>query len=260
MAEFLKPLQRYGFKHLEVSYDKKISKFYLITKPRALEDLLRGELELRTEIYLFALGSELITYGIEKFLTLLSDIRGDETTPEFTSTIKYDITRIEPKYTEEEEAQAQELYQEKINKPVSQVIEAVGKRVEKGRELLEQTDKFARKEGTKIAQQEIIRRLQKTSKDLGFDFGRITRRTERVLDAIINFVGEKEMEFVPEYRALIRPKTKREVNPQLVIHQTGRDLRILGGSRLTTEQELDDVDPELLKDTLHFMLLTKVKK
>ncbi|MFX0133706.1 MAG: hypothetical protein ACFFDN_08685 [Candidatus Hodarchaeota archaeon] len=258
MAEFLKPIQRYGFKHLEISYDKKISKIYLITKPRSLEDLIQGELELRTEIY-FALGSELITYGIEKFLTLLSDFRGHESPPEFTSTIKYDITRIEPKYTEEEEIKVQELYQEKINKPISQVVDAIGERMKKGRELLEQTDQFTKKEGRKVAQHEIIRRLRKTSKDFGFDFGRITKRTERVLDAILNIVGEKEMEVVPEYRALIKPKLKREINPQLVIHQTGRDLRILGGSQLTTEQEFDDIDPELLKDTLNFMLLTKKK-
>lgn len=259
MAEFLKPIQKYGFKLLEINYEKKVSKFYLITRPRTLEELIQGELELRTEIYL-ALGSELITYGIERFLTILKDIRGDESPPEFSSTVKYDITRVEPKFTKEEEDKAQELYNNKVNKPVSQVVEAIGERVKKGRELIESTDQFAIKEGTKVAQQEIIRRLRKTSKDLGFDLGKITKRTQRLFDTIINIIGEKEIQNVPEYRALIKPKSKREISPQLIIHQTGNDLRIMGGSQLTTEQEFDDVDVELLNDTLKFMLLTKLKR
>ncbi|MHA1298766.1 MAG: hypothetical protein ACTSO9_04900 [Candidatus Helarchaeota archaeon] len=258
MAEFLKPLVRYGFKHLEITKDKKISKLYLITKPRKLEDLLSGEIELRTEIY-FALGSELLTYGIEKILSLLSGIRGDETPPEFTFTIKYDVIRIEPPYTDEDEQKAQELYQQKINKPVSQFIETIGNRMKKGREFIEDTEKFTRKEGSKVVQEEIVRRLRKTGKELGFDLSRITKRTERVLDAIINIVGEREMTVVPEYRALIKPKSKREINPQLVIHQTGKNLRILGGSQITTEEEFDDIEPELLHDALKFMLLTKAK-
>ncbi|MHA1380062.1 MAG: hypothetical protein ACTSRG_16950 [Candidatus Helarchaeota archaeon] len=259
MAEFLKPLQRYGFKYLEITNAKKISKIYLVTKPRKLKDLIQGDLELRTEIHL-PLGSELLSYGIEKVLSLLSDIRGEESPPGFTYTLKYDVNRIEPEFTAEEEVLAQEMYQEKVNKPVSQFVEAIGERVSKGKELIEDTEKFTRKEGRKVAQEEIVRRLRKTGKDLGFDLGRITKRTERFLDAIINIVGERELEVVPEYRAIIKPKTNRDVNPQLIIHQTGNDLRILGGSQLTAEQALDDVDPELLHDTLKFMLLTKAKK
>ena len=259
MAEFLNPIQKYGFKYLEITYGKKISKINLITKPRKLNDLIQGELELRTELYL-AFGSELITYGIERALTILSELQGREISPELAPRIKYSITRIEPEFTEEEEARAQELYQEKLNKPVSQFIDAIGKQMKRGKELLEHTEQFAIKEGRKVAQEEIIRRLRKTGKELGFDLGKISKRTERLLDTIINIIGEKEMEVVPEYRALIKPKTKKDVNPQLVIHQTGHDLRILGGSQLTSEQEFDDVDPELLSDTLKYILLTKAKK
>jgi len=259
MAEFLQPLAKYGIKKLEISQERKISRFYLITKPRKLEDLIQGELELRTEIYL-ALGSELLTYGLEKFIMFMKDLRGEETPPEFSSTLKYNVIRIEPEFTEEEENLAQELYYNKINKPVAQFVNALGDRVKKGKELLEDTDKFARKEGTKVAQDEIIRRLRKTSKDFGFDLSKITKSTTRILDRILNVVGEKEIEFVPEYRALIKPQSKREVNPQLVIHQTGHHLRIMGGSQLTSEQEIDDIDPELLNDALKYILLTKEKK
>ena len=88
--EFLEPLHKKGFKKLEVSFDAgKINHFRMITKPRKLAALIQGELELRTDIHL-TLGSDLLTYGLDKVLLIFKDLmgRGDKQT---ISTLKLSI-------------------------------------------------------------------------------------------------------------------------------------------------------------------------
>lgn len=260
--DFLNPLRKRGFKKLEVSTDSgKITRFNLITKPRKLEKLIQAELELRSEIHV-TLGSELLTYGLEKLLLFVKGRTGQED-ESIKSTIKYDVLRIKPDYTPEEEQKVEELYYNKINAPVKKFVDALSVRVKKGKELMEDTDNYVRSEARDVAAKEIVDRLRKTTEDFGFDLNRITKRTDNLLGRIINVLGDREPEKyeVQEYQAEIRKKRTRmppDVRPQLIINQSESMLQIIGGSEI--DSNFEDIDPELLDDTLRIYLLTEITK
>lgn len=261
--EFLQPLSKRGFKKLEITTDNgKITRFNLITRPRLLEKLIRAEYELRTEIYL-TLGSDLLTYGLEKLIMFVKGRSGNED-EKINSTLKYDVLRIKPDYTEEEENRVEELYYNKVNAPVKKFVDAVGSRVKKGKELLEDTDQFVRSEARDVAAKEIVDRLRKTTEDFGFDLNRMTKRTNNLLGRIVAVLGDSEVEKeydVQEYQSEIRKKRVRmpeDVRPQLVVTQSGSTLQIIGGSEV--DSNFEDIEPELLYDTLRLYLLIKVQK
>ncbi|MHA1145683.1 MAG: hypothetical protein ACTSRW_13160 [Candidatus Helarchaeota archaeon] len=260
--DFLDPLKKFGFKKLEICTDDgKITRFNLITRPRKLEHLIRGELELRSEIYL-TLGSELLTYGLEKLILFVKGRTGKEE-EKVKSTLKYDVLRIKPDYTQEEKDEVQELYYNKINAPVKKFVDAMGDRVKKGKEFMEDTDHFVRTEARDVAAKEIVNRLRKTTADFGFDLNRITRRTDDLLGRIVNVLGDASTQSfqADEYQAEIREKRIRstgEIKPQLIITQSGNTLQIIGGSEV--DSNFDDIDPNLLQDTLRLFLLTKTPK
>ena len=259
---FLEPLKNAGFRKLECSSDgMKIIGFNLITEPRELEQLIWGELELRSEIYV-TLGSDLLTYGLEKLIKFVKE-RSGRTEESVKSTLKYDIIRIRPEYMPDEEEKVKELYFNKVNAPVKKFVDAIGTRVKRGKELLEDTDHFVRSETRDVAAKEIVNRLKKTSSDFGFDLDRITRRTDDLFGRIINVLGDSTSpKFkVQEYQAEIRKKHVRppdDNKPQLIITQNENSLQIIGGSEI--DSNFDNISIGLLKDTLQMYLLAKPPK
>ena len=209
------------------------------------------------------LGSELITYGLEKMINLFARIISVEEKKELKSILKYDISRIIPDYSNEEKERVDELYYNKVNAPVKRVVDVLEDRVKKGKELMDNTDKYVRTEAREVAFKEITKRIRRTGEDLGFNVNRITKTSEQIFGRILNVLTDdsnKKIESI-EYRALIRSRLGGNLDttkPQLVIHQTENGLRIMGGSFI--DEEFDDLSPELLKDVLQFILLTKKEK
>jgi len=260
--EFLEPLHKKGFKKLEVSFDAgKINHFRMITKPRKLAALIQGELELRTDIHL-TLGSDLLTYGLDKVLLIFKDLmgRGDKQT---ISTLKYSIIRVKPEFLPEEVQKVEKLYYKKVNAPVKKFIDALGPRVRKVREFIKDADEVVDQEVREIAAKEIVQRVRKTTADFGFDLDRITKRTGDILGRVAEILREPEgqKEDVPEYQAIIRKKTSHrdvQTKPQLIIIQQGTSLQIIGGYEI--DPHFTNITPELLHDTLRRYLLTKIPK
>lgn len=261
--DFLKPLNKYGFMKFDIEMGKSIvKKVDLLVKTRKIADLKEGELELRSEVH-HMLGSELITYGLEKLMTLFSQIRSGEEKKELKSILKYHIIRMEPNYEEEEKKRVDELYYDKVNAPVKRVVDVVEDRVKKGKKFVEHTDKYVREETRDVAFKELAKRIRRTGEDLGFDVNRITKRSEQMFGRILKVLtDDSEIKVEPiEYRAYIREGiggSLENKKPQLIIHQTESGLRIMGGSLI--DEQFDDVAPELLKDVFQFMLFSKVEK
>ena len=261
--DFLKPLNRYGFSKLDVKIEKSIiKKVDLIVKSRKIADLKEGELQLRSEVH-HALGSELITYGLEKLMNLFTQIRSGEEKKELKSILKYHLIRMEPSYEDEEKKRVDELYYDKVNAPVKRVVDVVEDRVKKGKELVENTDKYMRGEARDVAFKEIAKRIRRTGEDLGFDVNRITKRSEQILGRMFKVLADDSQRIVEpiEYRAYIRSReggSLENSKPQLIIHQTESGLRIMGGSLI--DEQFDDVPPELLKDVFQFVLLSKAER
>jgi len=259
---FLDPVRKTGFKKLEVTTETgKVTRFKLITTPRKLNDLIQGEMELRTEIQL-TLGSDLLTYGLDKFLLVLKDITGRSEKP-VSSTLKYEVVRMKPEFTLEERCRTEKLYYKKVNAPIGKFINALGPRVKKVRAFMKDADQVVREEVREVAAKEIVDRLKKTTADFGFDFDRISKRTGDLLGRMADIMGDSapHQTETQEYQAVIRKKTSHrdvETKPQLIIIQQKGMLQILGGSEL--EAHFDDISPELLNDTLRRYLLTKVPK
>ncbi len=260
--EFLEPVQKKGFKKLEVKVAVgKIIHFQLTTTPRKLEALTQGELELRTEIHL-TLGSDLITYGLDKFFLILKELTGRGDT-QISSTLKYDILRFKPELSSAERLRLEKLYYEKVNAPVKKFIDALGPRVRKVREFIKDADEVVDQEVREVAAKEIVQRLRKTTADFGFDLDRISKRTGDLLGRMADSLGETETRQAesPEYQAIIRKRTSQrdvKTKPQLVIVQQGTTLQIYGGSSL--DARFGDITPELLYDTLRRYLLTNIPK
>ncbi len=254
---FLAPLKKTGFLKLEVTTDAgKFTRFNLIAKPRKIAHLIQGELELRTEIHL-TLGSDLLTYGLDKVLLLFKGITGRTDKP-VTSTLKYTVVRVKPNVTEAEKSALEKLYYKKVNAPIRKFISAVGPRVRKAREFLKDADKFIKAEAREVATKELVDRVKKTTEDFGID--RITQFAGTLLDRVTDMLGEpsEEMEEGEEYQAIILRKRKSktsELKPQLLIMQGGNALRIMGGSKF--DEHCEDILPELLHDTLRYYLLAK---
>jgi hypothetical protein len=99
--------------------------------------------------------------------------------------------------------------------------------------------------------------------DFGFDLNRLSKITENVLGHVADILGEqneKKLE-APEYQAVIRKKTAHrdvETKPQLIVIQQENGLQIAGGSGI--DAHFDDINPELLYDTLRIYLLTAISK
>jgi hypothetical protein len=260
--EFLKPVRKTGFTKLEVAVDAgKVTRLKLITKPRKLDELIQGEMELRTEIHL-TLGSELMTFGLDKFLLIMKELMGRGDRP-INSTLKYEVVRLKPEYMPEERSMVEKLYFKKVNAPVRKFIDALGPRVKKVREFMRDADHVMREEVREVAAKEVMERLKKTSADFGFDLDKISKVTGGILGRVADMLGEKETPKVEaqEYQAVIRKKTSHqdvETKPQLIIIQQGSNLQIIGGSEM--DVQFDDINPELLYDTLRLYLLTKVQK
>ncbi|NHI93054.1 MAG: hypothetical protein EAX96_11170 [Candidatus Lokiarchaeota archaeon] len=260
--DFLKPLNKYGFSKLDIKIDKDIiKKIDLITRSRKIMDLKEGELQLRSEVH-HMLGSELITYGLEKLITLFSRIRSGEEKKELKSILKYHVIRMEPNYDENEKKRVDELYYNKVNAPVKRVIDVVEDRVKKSKDFVEDTDKYVRGEARDLAFKEIGKRIRRTGEDLGFDVNQITKRSEQIFGRILNVLSDEHSKKIEpiEYRAYIRSRmggSLESSKPQLTIHQTESGLRIMGGSLI--DEQFDDVSPELLEDALQFMLLSKAE-
>ena len=259
---FLDPVRKTGFQKLEVTTETgKVTRFRLITNPRKLNDLIQGEMELRTEIQL-TLGSDLLTYGLDKFLLLLKDLTGRSDKP-VSSTLKYEVVRLKPEFTPEERRRTEKLYYKKVNAPLGKFINAVGPRVKKVRAFMKDADQVVREEVREVAAKEIVDRLKKTTADFGFDFDSISKRTGDLLGRMANILGESapQQTETQEYQAVIRKKTSHrdvETKPQLIIIQQQGILQIFGGSEL--EAHFDAISPELLNDSLRRYLLTKVPK
>ncbi len=258
--EVLEPVSKKGFEKLEVVMEgEKVGKFVLVTKPRKLENLVQGELEMRTEIQL-TLGSDLITYGLDKMLLIIKELMGRGDKP-MTSTLKYDVVRFKPEVTEKEKQRLEKLYYQKVNAPVAKFIDALGPRVKKVREFLKDADEVIREETREVAAKEIVDRIRKATVDFGFDFDRITKRAGEILGRVADIVGEaggQEGKY-QDYQALVRKKTAQkdvETKPQVIIVQQKGILQIAGGN--TFDAHFDNISPELLFDTLRLYLLTKV--
>ncbi len=255
---YLKHLQKYGFKKLDVIQDKnRIKRIEIITYPRKIDDLKEAELQLRSEVH-HMLGSELITYGLEKLINIFSRIRSGEEKKELKSILKYEITRMQPNYEEEEIKRVDELYYNKVNAPVKRVVDVVEDRVKKGRKLMADTDNYVRGEARDVAVKELGKRIRRTGEELGFNVNRITQRSEQLFGRILNILTEESPTAIEEieYRASIR--SLEASKPQLVVHQSEDGLRIIGGSQF--DEQFSDVTPELLEDTIKFMLLEKKPK
>lgn len=261
--EFLEPLRKTGFRKLAVEvFEGKITYFKFITKPRRIEALIQGELELRTEIHL-TFGSDLITYGLDKLLLLAKELTGRGESPT-TSTLKYDIFRVKPSFTEDEKKRLEALYYQKINAPIQKFLDALGPRVRKVREFIKDADEVVDQEVREVAAKEIVERIRKTSSDFGFDFDRISRRTGEFLEHMSGILGESTPAVkinAPEYQAGIRKKSALKeglIKPQLLIIQKHENLQFIGGSQL--DDHFSDISPELLNDALRRYLLTKNPK
>ena len=260
--DFLEPVREKGFKELEVAVDAgKVSIFKLVTTPRKLEALIQGELQLRTEIHL-TFGSDLLTYGLDKFLLIMKELMGRGDGP-VISTLKYDVIRLKPSFTQEEMHKLEKLYYQKVNAPVGKFINALVPHVKKVRAFIKDADRVMDQEVREVAAKEIVERIRKTSADFGFDLDRITKRTGTLLGHMAEIIGEQDLPKmdVQEYQAVIRKKTAQQdvqTKPQLIIIQQGPSLRILGGSKL--DAHFNDIIPELLHDTLRLYLLTKAPK
>jgi len=259
---FLDSVKKKGFKKLEVTTETgKVTRFKLITSPRNLHDLIQGEMELRTEIQL-TLGSDLLTYGLDKFLLVLKEVTGRSEKP-VSSTLKYEVVRMKPEFTSEERHQTEKLYYKKVNAPIGKFINALGPRVKKVRAFMKDADQVVREEVREVAAKEIVDRLKKTTADFGFDFDRISKRTGELLGRMADIMGESapHQTETQEYQAVIRKKTSHrdvETKPQLIIIQQKGLLEILGGSDL--DAHFDNISTELLNDTLRRYLLTKMPK
>ncbi|MHA1279645.1 MAG: hypothetical protein ACTSRC_10805 [Candidatus Helarchaeota archaeon] len=255
--DFLKPLTKSGFKKLEITTGGgRITRFFLKMRPQKLSELISGELEIRTEIQL-TLGSDLLTYGLDKFLLLFQGLTG-QGNKSITSTLKYSVVRVKPEMTEAEKAQLEKLYYKKVNAPIRKFLTAVGPRVRKAREFLRDADKFIKAEAREVATKEIVDRVVKTTEDFGID--RITRFAGNLLSRVAEILEDSEIaeEHTEEYQAVILKKRKlkeSELKPQLIIMQRGNSLRIMGGSKF--DDHCEDIHPELLYDTLRRYLLTK---
>ncbi|NVM27792.1 MAG: hypothetical protein HWN65_03030 [Candidatus Helarchaeota archaeon] len=260
--DFLEPVREKGFKELGVAVDAgKVSIFKLVTTPRKLEALIQGELQLRTEIHL-TFGSDLLTYGLDKFLLIMKELMGRGDGP-VISTLKYDVIRLKPSFTQEEMHKLEKLYYQKVNAPVGKFINALVPRVKKVRAFIKDADRVMDQEVREVAAKEIVERIRKTSADFGFDLDRITKRTGTLLGHMAEIIGEQDLPKmdVQEYQAVIRKKTAQQdvqTKPQLIIIQQGPSLRILGGSKL--DAHFNDISPELLYDTLRRYLLTKIPR
>jgi len=255
---YLKPLRKYGFKKLDIIQDKgRLSRVDILTKPRKIEDLKEGELQLRTEVH-HMLGSELITYGLEKLINLFSRVRSGEEKKEIKSILKYSVTRAEPTYDEDEKKRVEELYYNKVNAPVKRVVEVVEDRVKKGKKLMDETNKYIRAETRDVAIKEVTKRIRRTGEELGLNVNRLTQTSEKIFGRILNILTEdSESAIEPiEYRASVRSLDSSK--PQLIIHQSEHGLRIMGGSQL--DEQFDDITPELLEDLFTFILLSKKPK
>ena len=263
--KFLEPIRRNGVKKLEIEVgEEKVTQFRLITNPRKLEDIIQGELELRTEIQL-TLGSDLLTYSLDKFMLIFKELTG-RSGERPISTLKYEITRMKPEVMPEEERRIEELYYRKVNAPIRKFLDALSPRVRKVREMMKDTDQFIRTEAREVAAKEIVGRIKKTTEDFGFDFNSIAKTAGTLLGSVANVLGappvqKLEAPATPEYHAEIRKKriqSTTEIKPQLIIIQGGPTLQIMGGSGI--DLSFDDISPELLYDTLHYYLLAKVSK
>jgi hypothetical protein len=259
---FLDPVRKTGFKKLEVTTASgKVTLFKLITTPRKLNDLIQGEMELRTEIQL-TLGSDLLTYGLDKFFLVLKEVTGRSDKP-VSSTLKYEVVRLKPEFTPEERRRTEKLYYKKVNAPIGKFINALRPRVQKVRAFMKDADQVVREEVREVAAKEIVDRLKKTTADFGFDFDHISKRTGDLLGRMAEVLGESapQQTETQDYQAVIRKKTAHrdvETKPQLIIIQQQGLLEILGGREL--EAQFDDISPELLTDTLRRYLLTKMPK
>ncbi|MHA1267101.1 MAG: hypothetical protein ACTSRS_17815 [Candidatus Helarchaeota archaeon] len=257
--EFLDPMKKRGFQQLEVRiHGEKISHFKLVTTPRKLENLIQGEFELRTEIQLM-LGSDLLTYGLDKVLLLIKELMGRADTPTI-STLKYEVIRLKPPPQPEERRKVEQLYYEKVNAPVKKFIDALGPRIRKIREFLRDADEVVDQEIREVAAKEIVQRLRSTASDFGFDLNQISKRTGELLGHMVNLFREMDLQKVqaPEYQAVVRIKSPYQTGrpkPQIIIIQQGSTLRFLGGSKLN--EKFSDISPQLLYDTLRRYLLTK---
>ncbi|HUY00103.1 MAG TPA: hypothetical protein VMV49_11150 [Candidatus Deferrimicrobium sp.] len=159
-VEFLEPIRKAGFKKLEVETEVgKVTHFKFSADPRRLEDLIQGELELRTEIHL-TFGSELITYGLDKALLILKEIMGRGDKP-VSSTLKYEIVRLKPIWSLKEGEKLEKMYYKKVNAPVRKFFDALGPRVKKVREFMKDADQVVRTEVREVAAKEIVDRLKK---------------------------------------------------------------------------------------------------
>jgi hypothetical protein len=259
---FLDPVKKTGFKKLEVTTETgKVTRFRLITTPRKLNELIQGEMELRTEIQL-TLGSDLLTYGLDKFFLVLKEVTGRSDKP-VSSTLKYEVVRMKPEFTPEERRRTEKMYYKKVNAPLGKFLNALGPRVKKVRAFMKEPDQVVREEVREVAAKEIVDRLKKTTADFGFDFDRISKRTGDFLGRMADVLGESapQQTETQEYQAVVRKKTSHrdvETKPQLIIIQQKGMLQILGGSEL--DAHFDDITPELLNDTLQRYLLTKMPK
>jgi len=261
--KFLEPIRRKGVNKLEIEVEEdRVTSFRLVTKPRKLEELIQGELELRTEIQL-TLGSDLLTYGLDKLMLAFKEITG-RSGEQPISTLKYDLRRIEPETIPEEERRVKELYYRKVNAPIRKFLDALGPRVRKARELMKDTDQFLRSEAREVAAKEIVDRIKKTTEDFGFDFNRLAKTADTLLSGVASVLGvstpqKPETPAVPEYHAEIwnkKMQKRTETKAQLIVIQGGPMLQIIGGSNI--DSGLDDVSPELLYDALRYYLLAKV--
>ena len=256
------PLKKTGFKALRVKEDAgKIIYFKVLMKPRKLDALIQCEIELRTEIHL-TLGSDLITYGLDKFFSILKGLTGRGDQP-VSSTLKYDVIRLNPQLTEEEKRRIEKRYYKKVNAPVGKFLDALGPRVRKVREFMKDADQVVESEIREVAAKEIVDRLKKTTADFGFDLDRLTKRTGDLLGHVVDIIGEPDplQTKAQLYQAVIRKKaaqTDVEKKPQLIIFQQENELQIMGGSNL--DPRFADINPELLFDTLRLYLLTKRPK
>ncbi len=260
--EFLNPLKKSGFKELEIEIGEgTITRFRLVVAPRKVDALIQGELEMRTEIHL-TLGSDLITYGLDKFLLIVKELTGRGDRP-VTSTLKYSVVRVKPEFTVDERKRLEKLYYKKVNAPVQKFLDALGPRVKKMREFIKDSDQFIREETREVAAKEIVQRLKKATEDFGFDLERISRRTKDLLGLVANMFGEPDAQKLEaqEYQAIIfKKKSKRTAvaKPQLIINQRHDALQIIGGSKI--DPHFKDISPDLLYDTLRYYLLIKVPK
>ncbi|HUY00102.1 MAG TPA: hypothetical protein VMV49_11145 [Candidatus Deferrimicrobium sp.] len=84
-----------------------------------------------------------------------------------------------------------------------------------------------------------------------------------MLGHVADILGEPSTQKLEteEYQAVIRKKTASkdvEMKPQLIIIQQENNLQIAGGSKV--DAHFDDINPELLYDTLRMYLLTNIPK